>query len=91
MLIKPKLRIKGCFTFQTYKAIKLDGSKRQWIDLGIVPEACLAQPDTCSDKGGSVALWVKVAGGNVVPGIISSRKTKAARGFQIGYTFSDFS
>ena len=54
-------------------------------------EGCLAQPDTCGASGGSVALWVKVTAGNVVEGVISSKKTKTARGFQIGYTFFDLS
>ena len=72
-------------------AIKLDAELRQWIDLDLDEEGgpCLAQPTTCdklSATGATVALWVKVGIPGEFPGIISSRRTKTARGFQIGKT-----
>ena len=67
--------------------VKLDATKRQWIDLGPHPEACLAQPDTCLLDGGAVSFWVKVPAGVSHPGLMSSKKTERARGFQIGYNY----
>ena len=66
--------------------IKLDSARRQWIDLGRPKDVCLAQPDTCEEKGGSLAFWVKVDYFGNEPGIISSRRHDLARGFQLGYS-----
>ena len=68
--------------------IRLDAELRQWIDLNIhvIGGPCIAQPDTCGDSGGTVALWVKVGIPGEFPGIISSRRTVKARGFQICQT-----
>ena len=65
--------------------IKLDASLSQWIDLGSPKGVCLAQPDICRANGGSVGLWVKLEAGGKLPGIISSKRTETARGFQLGY------
>ena len=65
--------------------IRLDASRRQWIDLGIHLEACLTQPDTCGGDGGALGFWVRVDAPGRLPGIISSKKTEFARGFQLGY------
>ena len=67
--------------------MKLDAAQRQWIDLGPHPEACLAQPDTCGGDGGAVSFWVRVQTGGILPGLMSSKKTERARGFQIGYNY----
>ena len=42
---------------QVNSALTLDHTKRQWVDLGIHTEACMAQPETCSAAGGAIILW----------------------------------
>ena len=67
-------------------AMRLEAWQRQWIDLGRQLEPCLPRPTTCRPPGATVALWVKVEAPGQFPGIISSRRTDSARGFQIGQT-----
>ena len=67
--------------------VKLDAAQRQWIYLGPHPEACLAQPDTCGGEGGAVSFWVRVEAPGQLLGLMSSKKTERARGFQIGYNY----
>ena len=47
-------------TFQINSAVKSDRNHRQWIDLGVHTEACMALPGTCGTAGGAISLWVKV-------------------------------
>ena len=32
----------------------------QYVDLGHLPDACMANPSSCDENGGSVSLWVKL-------------------------------
>ena len=32
----------------------------QWVDLGVLSEACITRPDTCGPEGAAVAVWVKI-------------------------------
>ena len=41
-------------------AVHLNKSKRQWIDLGLHPEACLTQRYGCGVAGGAISLWLKL-------------------------------
>ena len=52
------------------KALTLDRTKRQWVDLGIHTEVCMARPDTC---GSAIGIWMKLIGcPNTGGGIIST-------------------
>ena len=33
--------------------------RRQWVDLGILEEACIIRPETCGAAGGAVAFWMR--------------------------------
>ena len=48
------------FIFQINSAVSLDRSRQQWINLGVHPEVCITQPDTCGAAGAAVSLWVKI-------------------------------
>ena len=39
--------------------MSLNGTHRQWIDLGFHPEACLSQKYGCGDEG-AISLWSKI-------------------------------
>ena len=68
--------------FQEMKAIRLDATQRQSIDLGM-QDVCLAQPD-CGSEGGALSMWVKVGTGGYT-GIITSRQNAyPVRGFTLG-------
>ena len=45
---------------QVNKALNLDKTKSQWIDLGIHSEACMTRPETCGAAGGAISLWVNL-------------------------------
>ena len=51
-----------------------DHSQRQWIDLGVHPEACMTRPETCGAAGGAVSFWVMLVDTDYdeVGGIITS-------------------
>ena len=57
--------------YQVNKALTLDATKQQWIDLGINTDVCMTRPDTCGAAGGAISLWLNV---NDCPfgGIVSS-------------------
>ena len=51
----------------------MDVTKRQWVDLGILQDACILRPETCSAAGAAVAFWIrKTPPNNEFQGIISS-------------------
>ena len=63
------------FLLQNGNAISLDATKSQWVDLGVLEGACLAQQGSCGDAGGALAFCM------ILPhqadgwrGVISSRK-----------------
>ena len=37
-----------------------DPALYQWIDLGVLSEACIILPDTCGPVGAAVSVWVKI-------------------------------
>ena len=45
-------------SLQVNKALALDHTQSQWVDLGIHTEACMTRPDTCGAAGGAISLWV---------------------------------
>ena len=44
---------------QINKAITLDHTKGQWVDLGILEESCITRPETCSAGGAAVSVWLR--------------------------------
>ena len=47
-------------SFVLLNFLKVDHTKRQWVDLGIHTEVCMTRPETCGVAGGTICLWVKV-------------------------------
>ena len=41
-------------------AVSLDHTRRQWVDLGVLVEACITRPETCGVAGAAVALWMRI-------------------------------
>ena len=54
-------------------AISFVYTRKQWLDLGIPDEACIARPETCGAAGGSVSLWMRI-NHDRAGGIVSSSK-----------------
>ena len=46
--------------FQVKSAISLDRTRKQWVDLGVLKEACITRPETCGAAGGAITLWIRV-------------------------------
>ena len=71
-------------------ALTLNGTKRQWVDLGIQTGVCMAKPETCGVAGGAIGFWVKVIKCSSLGGVISTA-THGTAGSQIyctsGYDF----
>ena len=40
--------------------MSLNGTQRQWINLGIHPEFCLANKYGCGNEGAAMSLWLKM-------------------------------
>ena len=40
-------------------AISLDRAQSQWIDLGILSNACITDATHCGTAGGAVAFWMR--------------------------------
>ena len=59
--------------YQVNKALILDATKKQWVDLGIHTDVCMTLPDNCGAAGGAISLWLNV---NDCPsgGIVSSHR-----------------
>ena len=70
------------------KALALDRTRSQWVDLGIHTEACMTQPETCGEAGGSISLWVKVIECLSLCGIMTS--SQASSGTSIRLTSQSF-
>ena len=45
---------------QVCRGIEVRRDLKQYVDLGQLPEACIANPSSCGENGGSVSLWVKL-------------------------------
>ena len=73
---------------QVNDAVSLDHTKSQWVDLGILEDACLARPETCGEAGGAgVVFWMRISyiNTNYLPSVISSRKDGSPTHFNIEY------
>ena len=72
---------------QINSAIGLARSRKQWVDLGNLEEACLARPGTCGKAGGAIAFWIKgtFKTPSFAPGVISSRTHSLTLHFEIYY------
>ena len=42
-------------------AILLDNTKREWVDMEILHETCIAFPDTCGAAGGSFSFCTRIS------------------------------
>ena len=75
---------------QVNQAVTLNNTFEQWVDLGVLPEACITRPETCSAAGAALSFWLKVTGhdseGTTI-GILSSRtQTNDPTGFVLTLT-----
>ena len=61
--------------------MRLDHTLEQWIDLGILSEACITQVTTCGPEGAAVSFWVNIIDCPSSGGIISSRTYQNGGGF----------
>ena len=53
---------------------------KQYVDLGQLPEACIANPWSC-ENGGSVSLWVKLL--DCPDGDIITSDIRTENGFKV--------
>ena len=72
---------------QVNKALVLDRSKSQWVDIGIHTEACMTHPETCSAAGGAVSLWLKLIDCSHASGGIVSSRAHDSSGIRIRCTW----
>ena len=63
--------------------MNLDGTKRQWIDLGIHTEACMTRPETCGAAGGAISLWMSFTDCRSHGAIITTQKDASTTGFTV--------
>ena len=64
-------------------AISLYHARKQWVDLEILKEACITNPETCGAAAGSVAFWMRrKLADHISRGIISSQGPNGT-GFRI--------
>ena len=66
-------------------AVTLNHTRRQWVDLGILEDACITRPETCGAAGAAVAFWIRIdlITYDVAPGIMSSYKNGPFSGMTI--------
>ena len=62
-----------------------DSSLNQWVDLGVLSEACITVPDSCGLEGAAISLWVKIHSCRDGDGILSSIKYSNSR--KTGFMF----
>ena len=59
------------------KSVSLNKTFEQWVDLGVLPEACITRPETCSAAGAALSFWIKVtdydSDEDSTEGVLSSR------------------
>ena len=68
----------------------LDGTKRQWVDLGdLSVYTCMMDPVSCGESGGSVAVWMKILNFKRNGGILTTIGAGYKRGFVIKTDGSD--
>ena len=75
---------------QKHKALRIDRTQQQWVDLGIHNEVCLTRPETCGTPGGAISMWLKKIYSASINAIISTknRGTKE-RGFLALHSFNN--
>ena len=69
-----------CF-IQVCGGVETSLESSQYVDLGQLPEACIANPSSCGDNGGSVSLWVKLL--NCSTGGIITSDIQQKDGFKV--------
>ena len=67
--------------FQINYAVSTNRSQRQWVDLGIYPEACMTLPETCGAAGGAVSMWLKIIDCEQDGAMLSTRDAETRIGF----------
>ena len=74
-------------------AVSLNHTRSQWVDLGILQEACMPRLETSGVAGGAVVFWMRITHANVDPrcwhGIIISSVVLETR-FCIGISPDGF-
>ena len=70
------------------KALSLNHTRSQWVNLGIHTEACMTRPHTCGTAGGPVSLWMRVTYCPDFGGIVSSLSMDVKTGFSTRCTSS---
>ena len=66
-------------------AVGLSIGMKQWVDLGVLQEACITRPETCGAAGGAVSLWARLRVCDGFCGIISPVIKTPSTGFTIVY------
>ena len=74
---------------QIMKAVVTNLALNQWVDLGILSEACITVPDTCGPDGAAVAVWVKIHSCPENAGFLLSLKSSNSK--KTGFTFFCYS
>ena len=69
--------------FQVHKALRLDRTKNQWVDLGVLSMACITVPDTCRPEGAAVSFWIKTIDCPGYGGLISSTAIGQKKGIDL--------
>ena len=55
-------------------ALLLNNTRKQWVDLGVLNDACVTRPDTCGSAGATVAFWMRITfNHSTSQGVISSQ------------------
>ena len=69
--------------WQVCKGLQLDRTRQQYVDLGHLTVACIANPSSCGDNGASLTLWVKLVDCPNNGGIITSDWDPYRNGFKV--------
>ena len=61
---------------QKNTVVKTNLTDSQWVDLGMLSQACITIPETCGSDGATMSVWLKIV--ECPPGgdVISSRPAK---------------
>ena len=58
------------YFLQLNQAVQTNNAMSQWVDLGVVTDACMTRPDTCTN-GATMTIYIKDDDCNS-PGVLSS-------------------
>ena len=65
----------------------MNHARRQWVDLGILEEACISRPETCASA--AVAFWMRInPADGTYHGIISSEIRSGPAAFFSIYSYN---